>query len=195
MGKGRWSARLLGRASGRCYAAIPDLLSDFRQRRSRALHSGLTKHPDWLPIDRKGKLEEYVTETVESEFKAERGSMDYLLPESIRKEFAMDASKYVSYYKNNFEYVHPEGGDSMRFIVDEDAKSLGTSNRRAGSLDKWISLLERKVNSELALRLLKRYTQEQFDTADKWRLWLNKNRDHLFFSDVGGFKFFVAPAN
>jgi hypothetical protein len=54
-------------------------------------------------------------------------------------------------------------------------------------------MLERKEQSELALRLLKRYTQERFETASQWRTWLNANRSRLFFSDVGGYKFFVAP--
>jgi len=27
----------------------------------------------------------------------------------------------------------------------------------------------------------------------EWRNWLTKNREQLFFSDVGGFAFFVAP--
>ena len=55
-------------------------------------------------------------------------------------------------------------------------------------------MLERKDQPELATRLLERYTQEEFDTAQRWRDWLEGNRNRLFFSDVGGFKFFVGPA-
>ncbi len=54
-------------------------------------------------------------------------------------------------------------------------------------------MLERNDQPELATRLLKRYTQEEFDTAQRWRDWLETNRNRLFFSDVGGFKFFAGP--
>ena len=37
------------------------------------------------------------------------------------------------------------------------------------------------------------YTNETFETAAEWRKWLDQNRSQLFFSDVGGYKFFVGP--
>jgi hypothetical protein len=55
-----------------------------------------------------------------------------------------------------------------------------------------VSKLEKKEQPDLALRLLKRYTQEKFETASQWRAWLDANRSRLFFSDVGGYKFFLA---
>ena len=40
---------------------------------------------------------------------------------------------------------------------------------------------------------MKRYTTETFAHAKQWRSWLSENRSRLFFTDVGGFKFLVAP--
>ena len=54
-------------------------------------------------------------------------------------------------------------------------------------------MLEKKDKPDRALRLLQRYTNEKFDTAAEWRKWLDQNRSRLFFSDVGGYKFFVGP--
>ncbi len=54
-------------------------------------------------------------------------------------------------------------------------------------------MLEKKDKPDRALILLKRYTNENFDNAGEWRKWLDQNRSRLFFSDVGGYKFFVGP--
>ena len=77
------------------------------------------------------------------------------------------------------------------FVVDEDAKAIKSSNRRIETLDRCVSMLEKSDRPELALRLLKRYTDESFDTPGQWRGWLDKNRSRMFFSDVGGYKFFL----
>lgn len=66
--------------------------------------------------------------------------------------------------------------------------------RRVELLDRCVTKLEKHDQPELALRLLKRYTTAKFETPREWRKWLDDNRSRLFFSDVGGYKFFVAPS-
>ena len=34
------------------------------------------------------------------------------LPEPLRKEFGLDAEKYVTYYKENLEYLRPVSGEA-----------------------------------------------------------------------------------
>jgi hypothetical protein len=116
-----------------------------------------------------------------------------VLPEALRKEFGMDAEKYQAYYESNLEYLMPESGGSLKFVVDEDVKRIGCSNRQVEMLDRCVSMLEQNQQPELALRLLQRYTQENYGTGAEWRAWLDKNRKRLFFSDLGGYKFFVSP--
>jgi hypothetical protein len=58
-----------------------------------------------------------------------------------------------------------------------------------------VSKLQRNDQPDLALRLLTRYTPERFETAAHWRTWLDANRRRLFFSDVGGYKFFIAHSD
>ena len=115
-----------------------------------------------------------------------------LFPEELYKRFGKDADQYVRYYQENMEYLHSSGG---RIEVDEDVKGLGLSNRKVELLDRCISLLEDKEKHNLALRILKRYTQESFPEAKDWRAWLAKNRDRLFFTDTGGYKFMTAPVS
>jgi DsbC/DsbD-like thiol-disulfide interchange protein len=77
--------------------------------------------------------------------------------------------------------------------VDEDVKALGLSNRHLALLEKCISMLKRGDRTDLARRILKRYTTESFPDPKSWESWLSANRNCLYFTDVGGFKFMVAP--
>jgi hypothetical protein len=115
-----------------------------------------------------------------------------LFPQELYKRFGKDADQYIRYYQENMEYLHSAGG---RIEVDEDVKGLGLSNRKIELLDRCVSLLEDQEKRDLALRILKRYTLENFQDAKEWREWLEKNRDRLFFTDTGGYKFMTAPAS
>jgi hypothetical protein len=185
------------------YALIPrgltkESLAKEEKTQREALQNLVKNNLEALPKEARDDPQAYIEKRVEQMKQVVVGEFEWLLPEELRQQFGMDANKYLAYYTENLEYVRLEDDDGSsrlrRFLVDEDVKSLGLSNRHVDLLDKCVSMLEQDDNSELALRLLKRYTQEDFVTANKWRAWLNENHSHLFFSDVGGFKFFVAPA-
>jgi len=113
-----------------------------------------------------------------------------LFPEDVRRRFGKDPDKLVTYYKDNLEYLVPSQNG---FAVDEDVKGFGLSNRKIELLEMCVTLLERVEQADTALRILKRYTTVTFADAKGWRSWLNDNRNRLFFTDVGGFKFLTAP--
>ena len=46
---------------------------------------------------------------------------------------------------------------------------------------------------ETAILLLERYTGLRFEKPPQWKAWLDANRAKLFFSDVGGYRFYVLP--
>jgi hypothetical protein len=115
-------------------------------------------------------------------------------PEDMRRRFGNDPEKYIAWFKENLEYLRFNGdGYDGKAVVDEDVKGLGVSNRKVELLDTCIAMLERGDRPELARRILERYTNERFADAARWRKWLEANRRLLFFTDVGGFKFLVAP--
>jgi hypothetical protein len=115
-----------------------------------------------------------------------------MFPAHLRVKFGEVVEKYAAYYRENLEYLHPTGTDHV-VDVDEDVKALGVSNRKVELLETCIAMLERSDRPELALRVLKRYTTEDFAEARQWRSWLTAHRGRLFFTDAGGFKFLVAP--
>jgi hypothetical protein len=182
------------------YAGWPRFASeDYRQRSIRQARHWLLRDKDAIPQKYKGNADAYLGASIP---KVDiQPALKQFFPESLRNKFGTDAEKYIAYYKENLEYLIPEEERTLfagvvrtsRFIVDEDAKAVGPSNRKVDLLERCVSKLERNDQPDVALRLLKRYTPEDFKTAGKWRTWLNGNRSRFFFSDVGGFKFFVAP--
>jgi len=118
--------------------------------------------------------------------------LDQVFTKEVRQRCGKDAQKYRQYYEENMEYLR-YSPSLRKFLVDEDLKTLGLSNRRIEFLDRCVGMLEKDDRPELAQRLLTRYTTETDKDAVSWRAWLESSRPRLFFSDVGGFKWKVAP--
>ena len=114
-----------------------------------------------------------------------------LAPEIVER-FGTDLDKYLEYYEANVEYLVP-GSERLSYVVDADAASLEVSNRKPVILDVAISVLEQDGENALARRVLDRYTEESFDTASEWRKWFEASADRLYFAEVNGHKFEVAP--
>jgi hypothetical protein len=109
-------------------------------------------------------------------------------PADVAERYGKDAAKYTAWFEENRPYMY----SSKRFFheVDEDAKALGIPNHDPRLLDACVAALDRGPDADRATRLLKRYTGEAFATPAEWRAWLAANRADLFFSDVGGYRFF-----
>lgn len=112
----------------------------------------------------------------------------FVSPE-LYARFGTNTQLYHQYYKDNYEYFYPSGQYSLQ--LDEDAQKLGISNRQPLILEKCISMLEKNEDPDLARRVLERYTVEKFKSPTEWRNWFNTNKDKLFYTEAGGFKFIV----
>jgi hypothetical protein len=113
-----------------------------------------------------------------------------IFPTELWDKYGTDPDGLVQYYRENLEFIYW----NRVFIIDGELKSLGLdSNRSLGTLEQLIGLLQDDTHADTAQRLLARYTNQSFQNADGWKQWLEDNRDRVFFSDVGGYKFFVVP--
>jgi len=111
-------------------------------------------------------------------------------PPELKKQYEGDPNGLVKYYRDDFEFIYRD----KVFLIDNELKSLGiNSNRQTETLERLISLLEDEKHTDTARLLLARYTNESFESAEKWQSWFEENKDRFFFSDVGGFKFFMIP--
>jgi hypothetical protein len=108
----------------------------------------------------------------------------------LMEKYEGDPNGLVKYYRDDFEFIYRDNV----FFIDNELKSLGLkSNRQIETLERLISLLEDEKHADTARSLLARYTNESFQSTEQWRSWFENNKDRIFFSDVGGFKFFVVP--
>ena len=108
----------------------------------------------------------------------------------LQEKYINNPDGLVKYYKDNFEYIYRED----TFLIDEEIKLLGlSSNRTMEALQKLIELLGNEKHSATARKLLSKYTKENFETQEQWQVWYESSKDRIYFSDFGGYKFFVAP--
>jgi len=111
-------------------------------------------------------------------------------PPELWEKYGSDPDGLVQYYRENLEFTYRDKG----FRIDSELKSLGMdSNRSLDTLEQLIGLLQDDAQADTARRLLARYTNHSFESAEEWQSWFESNRDRIFFSDVGGYKFLVVP--
>ncbi|MFT7630972.1 MAG: hypothetical protein ACI87E_001986 [Mariniblastus sp.] len=113
-------------------------------------------------------------------------------PQALREEFGDDFERYASYYKENLSYLYAEPNKRYApLVLDLDVKSIGVANNELRLLDRCVELLGDDNQHETAQRVLKRYTTQDFSTAEQWQTWLAEAREFLVFTEQGGFKFVI----
>lgn len=111
------------------------------------------------------------------------------IPEQMEK-YKGNAKGLADFYRQNIELVRRD----KTFVVDAELQALGlSSNRTVETLGRLIELLGEPQHADAARTLLTRYTNESFPSPQQWRQWFDGNKDKLYFSDVGGYKFFAVP--
>ncbi len=111
-------------------------------------------------------------------------------PEELWDKYHADPEGLTAHYKANLELVYRDNV----YRIDDELKALGIdSNRRLDTLERLIAMLDNETEAPTARLLLARYTDGSFETSQQWRQWLDENKERIYFTDVGGYKFQVAP--
>jgi hypothetical protein len=104
------------------------------------------------------------------------------------KSYAADLAKYL---EANMEFIYY---GSSGFEVDEDLKGLGVaSNRKVETLEKLMAMRSDALKKPTVDKILARYLDAKVATPTTVEKWFADNRDCIFFTDVGGYKFLAAP--
>jgi hypothetical protein len=91
-------------------------------------------------------------------------------------------------------YLHADADGKL--AVDTDAEAFGVSPADPVFFDKAIVALDGPDRAPSASRLLSRYAPEGTETnisPEKWRSWWKENKSYLFFSDTGGYRWYIDP--
>jgi hypothetical protein len=107
------------------------------------------------------------------------------LPEEMAGKGITETEAWLD---ENLPYLYARG---RRFEVDLAARELGIPNHSTALLEKCIDDLGKKARYLKAHEVLVRYTGMTGLGASRkaWRKWYKENRDYLFFSDIGGYRF------
>src|SRR5262249_11483500 len=99
------------------------------------------------------------------------------------------------WFRENRPWIR--AGAEGTLMLDEEARDFGTSAADPAFFDKAIrALVDTGDRGDLARKLLGRYAPEgpgEESSRDKWIAWHAENRAYLFFSDTGGYRWYVDP--
>lgn len=140
----------------------------------------------------KGKLSEEDRKLLERKPMESLSHLEYVKRNSqfgLIYDYNMNIEACRKFLTENMEYFYGGHDRKCELDVDEDVKSLGIPNRDKRLLDVCIRMLENKQDRAKALRILKRYTHQDYLTAAEWRNWLNTYCDKLFFTELGDYKY------
>ena len=83
------------------------------------------------------------------------------------------------------------------YVIDAEARKFGVPPDSEGFIPRAMEAWKKSGSGEsLAEKLLRRYVPEgprKGATPDEWRKWWEENRPYLFYSDTGGYRWYVDP--
>jgi hypothetical protein len=124
--------------------------------------------------------------------RGERTYAGYLLgqfPAELTRD-AVDIERLRKWYSEHEEFFGP-GTNQHETAIDADLVALQLSNRTPAFLD-WLLGKLSKPGDEQALRLAGRYLGPEHGADARTAVaWIEANRPFLFFSDTGGYRWFV----
>lgn len=117
----------------------------------------------------------------------------YFSPESLTNRADMAAMR--DWFKSARPFIHADAAGLM--TVDKEAQAFGVSFSTPEFFDAAITALRQGGEArERAARLLARYAVEGpagGASTDQWQAWWLENKDYLFFSDIGGYRWYIDP--
>jgi hypothetical protein len=132
-------------------------------------------------------------------FRRPNPSPDYLTyyfsPEARAAGNAKDWAAFKKWYRENRSVLRadPKTG---KLVLDQEAKALGVAADTAEFFTKTAAELRSGGKAaERACRLLRRYAPDgpTARNVGAWNTWWAQNRPYLFFSDSGGYRWYVDP--
>jgi hypothetical protein len=121
--------------------------------------------------------------------------LEYILAETLYKTLAaQNNEERLAWYRENEGYLH--GDEDGKLVIDEAAKVFGVPPNIERFFDKAIAALDvSERTADAARQLLDRYAPDgpSEGGAAAWQSWWKANRAYSFFSDSGGYRWYLDP--
>jgi hypothetical protein len=119
----------------------------------------------------------------------------YVSADLYQQVGAKSRSELAEWFRDARPWLRAD--DDGKLILDEEARSFGASPERLEFFEQAIAALrESGEQARLARKLLERYAPDGPDpagSAANWASWAAENKPYLFFSDTGGYRWYVDP--
>jgi hypothetical protein len=118
----------------------------------------------------------------------------YLGKDEYEKIKDKSRDEVAAWYKEVRGFLYPNEKGSL--TVDAEAQSFGVSPAVPAFFQEAVAALGQADRAALARRLLARYAPDgpgAEATAERWRAWAEENMPYLFFSDTGGYRWYLDP--
>lgn len=105
-----------------------------------------------------------------------------------------DTNAAPAWFKENRAWIHPDTNNFLE--VDAEAKALGVVFDSPDFFPKAIAALRDEKTKSAAAKVLARYAPEgpgASADAAAWEKWWRENSPYLFYSELGGYRWYVDP--
>ena len=117
----------------------------------------------------------------------------YLSPATKAVVKRMERSSFEQWYLDNSPFLTCD--QDGKLVVDANAKALGIAFEKQDFFPKAIAKLGEPASATKARELLKRYAPDgpAAGSAEQWTAWWETNRPYLFYSEGGGYRWYIDP--
>jgi hypothetical protein len=120
---------------------------------------------------------------------------EYLAKETIAAAPGKDRESYKRWLPTVLPYLHPD--DSLKYRIDAEALSLGARFDEPDFPEKMVEKLKSGGSgAKVARILLARYVPDgpgAAADAGGWESWIKQNSQYIFFSEIGGLRWYIDP--
>ena len=116
----------------------------------------------------------------------------FLTPATFDEIKDKSRDEIAAWFRRVRDYLHADAKGLL--LVDPEAQSFGVPPASPEFLEKAIADLSKAERRWTARQLLNRYVPDgpgPEATPEAWRSWLSRNKPYAFFSDTGGFRWYV----
>ena len=125
----------------------------------------------------------------------DRKQLEWMVtPELFKKLSDMALPELRSWYDESRHYLHPSSSPEPRLEVDEEARAMGAHLDEPVFFERCIGGF--KTNNPTASKLLRHYAPAEtrnLTSAGDWSKWFSENKQYLFFSDEGDYRWYIDP--